>query len=294
MDLSAVKEEAELCEDGEDEPEASAHDDDDLDSLFSASVAGKGRAGGKAGSKQLTFTTKDYERLKTSLAPAAVKPWVEDFVDALEDYSAKAAALAILSDKQWALQTKGSAAVASLDREIARAALNCFDKESPHVKMVRSALRDERPDARRSGNQLLKFIVQATRSQGGEGARQTWDDFEKKAYFKVGDALEITRVNAASLKDDFEALRAGHHTDEKHALLRWVLRKMPAACTAQKEALEDKLIEALGASRGCTGSLLSAAPWRCHSSSCAHRRRLLHHHASRPDRRGPADDRRAQ
>ena len=78
------------------------------------------------------------------------------------------------------------------------------------------------------------------------------DEFKSKQYFKVGDSESATKIAAAKLRGDFEALPERHRAGQ-NALVRALLGKLPSACSKQKESLEDKLIESEAMSRD--------APW---------------------------------
>ena len=192
------------------------------------------------------FSSKDTERLMTQLAPDTIEAWLEDFTDSIEDYSVEAAAILALSPAEYEHRKHRGDIDPALDRWIVRQALNCLDKKSSDVRVLRDCMRTENPLARRSGFHLLQEI-RKLRTLTGVSARRQVEDYDSAQFFKVGDPEAVTKSNATRLRESFEALPESR-TGAPNALLHAVIKKMPIAVRKAADDLEDELVkaEALG------------------------------------------------
>ena len=182
----------------------------------------------------------------TQLAPDVIEVWLEDFIDSIEDYSEEDAAILQLTPAEYARKKKRGEIDPALDRWIVRQALNCLDRKSSDVRVLRDSMRTENPDARRSGYHLLQEI-RKLRTLTGVSARRQAEDYDSAQFFKVGDSEALTKDNATRLRESFEALPESR-TGAPNALLHAVIKKMPIAVRKEADDLEDELVkaEALG------------------------------------------------
>jgi hypothetical protein len=102
------------------------------------------------------------------------------------------------------------------------------------------------------------------------------ETFNRTLYFKVGDEVATTKVNATRMRAAFEALPSAS-TSGVNALQHAMLRKMPAALEQQTRAIEDEFIKAEALKRAppytytelgtVLAQFLIAAVRRSHSAS---------------------------
>lgn len=189
------------------------------------------------------FDKADLKRLRTKLQPSGVSRWCREFKETLQDYSPRAVHLLSLPHEAALASVRADTNLAALDRWAARQALNCFDRDAPDVKLLMDTDDACVTAARTSVINLLPLLCSRSRAVNGEEARLRAAQFDARIYFVDGADESATQLKASQLRDDFQALPA-ERTAPLHALERALLSKLPASVSTQRQALEDKLIEA--------------------------------------------------